>query len=55
MANARFTRKQVEDAAREKYDGEIHMSALDEAMQEDSFEDAVELFICECQYQNSKK
>ena len=54
MTTGRFTRAQVEAAAREKYSGEIHMKALDEAMQEDTFEDAVELFICECEYLNKK-
>lgn len=55
MATERFTRAQVEAAAREKYSGKIHMKALDAAMQEDTFEDAVELFICECMYLNNEK
>jgi len=52
MTKPRFTRAQVEAEARKRYVGEIHMSALDEAMIEDTFEEAVETFICECEYIN---
>ena len=54
MSDVRFTRDQVVAAAKLKYDGVIHMKALDEAMLEETFDEAVELFICECQYQNKK-
>ena len=50
MTTNRFTRDQVLAEAKKRYDKPIFMNALDVAMQEDTFEDAVELLICETQY-----
>ena len=47
-------RQQILEEVKKRYDGAIYMNALEDAMQEDSFEDAVELVICESQYQVGK-
>ena len=45
-------RAAVLEEAKKRYGKPIHMNALEAAMQEDSFEDAVDLVICETQYQD---
>jgi hypothetical protein len=47
-----FTREQVLEEAKKRYKGGIDIKSLDEAMQEDSFEEAVETLVCESQYLN---
>ena len=50
----RFTREQVLEEVKKRYLEPVYMNALEDAMQEDTFEDAVELVICESQYQANR-
>ncbi len=50
----RFTREQVLEEVKKRYEGHIYMNALEEAMQEDTFEQAVDLVICESEYQENR-
>ena len=47
-----FTREQVVAEVKKRYTGKIFMGSLDDAMNEATFEHAVELVICESQYHN---
>jgi hypothetical protein len=50
----RFTREQVLEEVKKRYDGAVYMNALEDAMQEETFENAVDLVICESEYQANK-
>jgi hypothetical protein len=47
----RFTREQVLEEVKKRYTENVWMNALEDAMQEETFDDAVELVICESQWQ----